>query len=93
MNVTALAECIQIDCGYNVLAQKSEIDRLSWRPLSLFRPKGAMALSVIRRDAAFWSLSEQSGQWSARAWKTSVAFDPTRTLLPFIAMSAFPPKA
>src|SRR5450759_2130363 len=43
MNVTALAECIQIDCGYNVLAQKSEIDRLSWRPLSLFRAKGAMS--------------------------------------------------
>ena len=42
MNVTVLAEYVQVDCGYNILAQKSEIGRLSWRPL-LFQAESAMA--------------------------------------------------
>jgi putative ABC transport system substrate-binding protein len=50
MNVTALAECVQVNCGYNILAQKSEIGRLSWRPL-LFQAESAMAAIGTKRTS------------------------------------------
>jgi hypothetical protein len=46
MNVTALAECVQVNCGYNILAQKSEIGRLRWRPF-YFKPRVQCRLLML----------------------------------------------
>src|SRR5665647_3927988 len=51
-----------------------------------------MAHRVVSLRRKIRSLSERSGQVPASTLTNSVANDPTRTLLPFIAMSAFPPK-
>jgi hypothetical protein len=47
MSVTALAECVQVDYGNNIMAQKSEIGRLSWR-LFIFQIETAMAANGIQ---------------------------------------------